>query len=297
MKRTFLYLTFLILCSSCNNTPKTHIERSITESIAILEIYLEDSVAVNQISNLLRDTLELPVEWEPFDLFGNKVVYDAAFYLGNTTLELLAVDPPDSTIREQARFNRILFHSENIDSTSLTLTKTDIAHQTPSDFWIFSNNSNLKIGRQINLDSISILSNINIAFWEYVNSGYNFTERTIKGETFEDLGPKLNDVMISNPIGIIGLKEVHLTINQSAIDQWHKLLGPSKSNTWTLSEGPIISFTPSINNIGVDWITLSVRNLKVAKKLLSQKDLLATEKNKVFINPSKLYGLQIYIEE
>jgi len=294
MKHTFLLLTLLVLCFSCNNT---HTQRPIAKSIAIFEIYLEDSVAVNQISNLLRDTLGLPVEWKPFDIFGNNVVYDAAFYLGNTTLELLSVNPPDSTIMEQARYNRILFGSENIDSTSLTLIKAGIAHPAPFDFNITSNNSNLKIGRQINLDSISGLSNINIAFWQYANSGYNFTERTIKGETFEDLEPKLNNAMISNPIGIIGLKEVHLTINQSALDQWHKLLGPSKSNKWILSKGPIISFTPSANNIGVDWITLSVRNLKVAKKLLSQKNLLASENNKVLIIPSKLYGLQIYIDE
>ena len=82
MKRGILYLVIAIICFSCKQTPeKTH-EKPITDGIAIFEVYLEDSVAVDNFSNFLRDTLKLPVEWEPFDIFGNKVVYDAAFYLG-----------------------------------------------------------------------------------------------------------------------------------------------------------------------------------------------------------------------
>lgn len=297
MKRTILCLILLIQCLATIQTPKSHSEKSITEGISIFEIYFKDTVAVDQFSNFLRDTLELPVEWEPFDIFGNKVVYDSAFYLGNTTLELLAVNHPDSTIREKARYNRILFHTENIDSISSTVSKAGIGHDPPFHFIITSNNSELIIGKQINLDSISNLTNINIAFWEFVNSGYNFAERTIKGETIKDLKPKLDNAMISNPMGIIGLKEVHLSVKQPAIDEWHKLLGPSKSGKWTLTQGPIISFTPSSENIGVDWITLSVKNMKVAKEFLSQKDLLAIEKNKVFINPSKIHGLLMYVEE
>jgi len=297
MKRTILYLTILILFFSCNDLPKTHIERPITDRISIFEIYLKDSVAVDHFSDLLRDTLKLPVEWEAFDIFGNGVVYDAAFHLGNTTLEILAVNPPDSTIGEAARYNRILFGSENIDSTSFAINKSGIAHKPPSDFKIVSNDSDLMIGRQINLDSISRLSNINIAFWQYLNSGYSFTERTIKGETIDLLTPRLDEAMITNPMGIVGLKEIHLSIQQATIDKWHKLLGPSVSNKWKLPKGPIISYTPSLNNSGADWITIKVQNLEEAKKFLSKNDLLAVEMNKVFIDPNKIFGLEIFIEE
>lgn len=297
MRQTILYLALLVLCPSCKNDPPTDQKRAIAESIAIFEIYLEDSVAVNRFSALLRDTLKLPVEWEPFDFFGNGVVYDAAFHLGNTTLELLSVHPPDSNISVPARFNRILFRSEHIDSTSLAINESGIAQGAPFDFNIASNSSELKIGRQINLDSISNLSNIHIAFWEYVNAGYSFAERTIKGKSSEELRPKLDKALISNPMGIVELREIHLSINQTAIDEWHKLLGPSDSNRWILANGPIISFTPSFNNMGADWITLSVKNLEVAKEFMSQNELLAMENDKILIEPSKIDGLIIYIEE
>ena len=297
MKRTILYLTLLNLCFSCNKSPKTQIGKPLTDSISIFEIYLQDSVAVDHFSDFLRDTLKLPVEWEPFDFFGDGVVYDAAFYLGNTTLELLAVNPPDTNIKETARYNRILFRSESIDSTSTELNKMDFQHQPPFEFEIASKRAELIIGRQINLDSMSNLSNINIAFWEYRNAGYNFIERTIKGETIEDLKPKLDNLMNSNPMGITGLKEVHLSVKQTVVNEWQKLLGPSKNCKWVLSEGPIISYTLAPGNIGADWVTLSVKDLKTAREFLTEKELLSTQQNRIAIDSSKIYGLQIYIEE
>ena len=190
-----------------------------------------------------------------------------------------------------------MFHSKNIDSLSIAISSAGIEHQPPYNFNIVSNNSELIIGKQINLDSISKLSNINMAFWQYLNAGYNFSERTIKGETKEVLKTKLDAAMKSNPMGILGLKEVHLSVNQLAIYDWRKLLGTDTANKWVLSEGPVISYTLTTENIGVDWITLSVQNLDKAKEFLSKKNFLSTEKNRVAINPSIIYGLQIYIEE
>jgi len=297
MKRTILYLTLLTLCLACIKSTTATFEKPLTKRISIFEIYLKDTLSVGRFSNLLRDTLKLPVEWGPFDFFGNNVVYDAAFYLGNTTLELLAVNPTDSTVTEEARYNRILFGSENIDSTFFKVKTKEITYQPPFDFKISSNNEELIIGKQINLDSMSKLSNINIAFWEYVDSGYSFAERTIKGKTIEELKAKLDQALNTNPMGIIGLKEVHLSIKQPAIDEWHKLLGPSESNKWILAEGPAISYALASKNVGVDWITLNVRSLEEAKIFLSQKNLLSSEKNKVSIDSTKIYGLKIYLEE
>ena len=297
MKTTIFYLALLVLCPSCKNVAATDEKKAVTDSISIFEIYLEDSVAVDRFSALFRDTLKLPVEWEPFDFFGNGVVYDAAFHLGNTTLELLSVQPPDSNINVPARYNRILFRSENIDSTSLAIMDSGITQLSSFDFNIVSDHSELMIGRQINIDSISSLSNINIAFWEYLNSGYSFAERTIKGKSIDDLRSKLDSALVKNPMGIMNLKEVHLSISRKAIDEWNKLLGPAVANRWILADGPIISFTPSLNNVGSEWITIRVQNLEVAREFLSQNGLLAMEYDKILIEPSKVYGLKIYVEE
>jgi len=133
MKQRIFYLALSALCISCNPTPEKVSQKPLTEGISIFEIYLEDAEAVDHFSNFLRDTLKLPVEWEPFDIFGNGVVYDAAFYLGNTTLELLSVNPPISSITDEAKYNRILFRSMDIDSTSNAISAVGLTHQPPFD--------------------------------------------------------------------------------------------------------------------------------------------------------------------
>jgi len=297
MKVILFYLTLTALCISCNNVTDNNNKKTITKSISIFEIYVEDSIKLDRFTTLLRDTLKLPVEWEPFDFFGNGVVKDAAFYIRNTTLELLSVNPPDTTIRVPARYNRILFESKNIDSTYHRLTKKGVKNLSAFNFNIVSNNSELMIGRQINLNTLSSSSNINIAFWEYINDGYSFEERTIKGNTIDELRPKLNKALLTNPMGIVELKEVHLTLTQKVINEWNNLIGTNNSNRWILEKGPIISFTSATNNIGADWITIKVKNIKVAKNYLALHNLLATKNDKILIEPSKIYGLKIYFEE
>jgi hypothetical protein len=56
-------MPLLIFCFACREILKGQMEKPITEAISIFEISLQDSVAVEDFSNFLRDTLELPVEW------------------------------------------------------------------------------------------------------------------------------------------------------------------------------------------------------------------------------------------
>ena len=71
----------------------------------------------------LGDTLQLPVEWKPFDLFGDGMVYDVAFFLGHTTFEFVALYSGDSSITGDGRFNRILFGTEDIEALSDSLAQ------------------------------------------------------------------------------------------------------------------------------------------------------------------------------
>ena len=297
MIRYFFSLAITLFFSSCNQAPKKGVPSPITNGISIFEIYLEDSIKVNHFSDFLRDTLQLPVEWEPYDIFGDDVVYDAAFHLGNTTLELLAVNPPIDDIKEQGKYNRILFHSDNIDSTATAITAAGVNTGTTFDFKILSDNSEITIGKQINLDSMSKRSNINIAFWQYLNPGFNFPERTIKGKTKQQLDKKLTTALASNPMGIVGLKEVHLSIDESSLKDWQLLFGNGTNNKWILTKGPTISYTLSNKNVGVEWISLAVKDLNEAKEFLEQKDILSNDMHRVALKPTVVYGLKIYIEE
>ena len=297
MTRIFLVIILISISFSCSNKKNEEQATSPVEKISIFEIYLKESNQLDELNLFLRDTLELPVEWEPFDFFGDGVVYDAAFYLGNTTLELLALYRGDSTLNEEARYNRILFDSENIENTSSFLEKAGLPHNPAFDFNIVSNNSQVTIGRQINLDSSSKISNVNIAFWEYLPSGFNFTERRIKAELLPELKNKLDSAFKSNPMGIVGLKEVHLSLDKEGIEQWNKLLGQNERNIWELADGLTISINQSSRARGVDWIKIRVKNLSKAKEFLLAKNLLISENNQLLIDREKFYGLKIILEE
>ncbi|WP_019668951.1 hypothetical protein [Eudoraea adriatica] len=297
MKKYFLPLIITIICFSCNQRPEKIHEKPITDGIAIFEVYLEDTLAVNNLSNILRDTLKLPVEWEPFDIFGNEVVYDAAFYLGNTTLELLSVNPPIEGIKTPGKYNRLLFHSNNIDSSYSAITAKGFSSKPPFDFNIVSDGAELSIGKQINLDSLSKKSNVNVSLWQYLNPGYHFKERFIKENSKEELLMKLDSEFKANPMGIIELKEIHLKVTKEVLNNWRLLMGPDTDHKWFLSNGPIVSFEISNENIGVDWITIGVQNLDKAKEFLSSVELLAIRNNRVTVSQQKVYGLKIYVEE
>lgn len=297
MTRFFSIIILISIAVSCSNKKVEEQPTSPIEKISIFEIYLKKSNQLDELNLFLKDTLELPVEWEPFDFFGDSVVYDAAFYLGNTTLELLALYKGDSTLTEEARYNRILFDSKNIENASSFLEKVGLPHNPPFDFNIVSNSSELTIGKQINLDSLSKISNVNIAFWEYLPSGFNFTERGIKAEYLSELENKLDSAFNSNPMGITGLKEVHLSLDKQGIEQWNKLLGQNEKNVWELADGLTISINQSSRARGVDWIKIRVKSLFEAKEFLSTKNLLFIENNQLLIDRSKFYGLKIILEE
>ena len=298
MNRILIIIASILVLNSCKNK-KTHKTLTDTaERISIFEVYFKQPESVDQFGAFLRDTLMLPVEWEPFDIFGNGIVYDAAYYLGNTTLELLALSAGDSTMNKSARFNRVLFESQNIDENSEFLNAIGIQHTTPFDFNITSAGSEIQIGKQINLDSLSVLSNINIAFWQYENSGFNFNERTISAPDEEQLIKKLENSFKSNPLGIVGLKEVHVTIDELAEQKWLKLLGETDQERWKLLNGPSISYDVDDLSLGLDWISIQVKELNQARDFLTINQIAFTPLNgAIQLDRAEFYGLNILLEE
>ena len=296
MQRFNSLISLILLVISCSNKKVEEQINSPIKEISIFEIYFAETKQLDNFNLFLQDTLKLPIEWKPFDFFGDGVVYDAAFYLGNTTLELLALYPGDSTMNQEARFNRILFQSKNINNSSSYLKKVDLPFNPAFDFNIVSEKSQLTIGKQINLDSLSNISNVNIAFWEYLPAGFNFSEREFKAESLSELKINLDSAFNLNPLGIIGLKEIRLNLDKNGIDQWHKLLGQSEENAWTLDDGLTISFTTAAKK-GIDWIKIRVKDLSNSKEFLLARNLLTISDNQISIDRTKIYGLKIYLEE
>ncbi len=285
-----------MICHFCGCRSDKNNVPSITSNITIFEVYLKDSATLDEFSLFLKDTLQLPVEWNNFDLFGDGLVYDEAFFLGNTTFEIVTLYQGDSTMKERAKFNRIIFGTDDIEALSNTI-KEDFQHEIPADFNIVSGGERISMGKQTTLDSLSKSSNLYVSFWEYLDAGLSFADRTASASTVEELHRKLGSMLEFNPLGIMELKEVHLSMSDDVFDQWQKLLGPSKDNNWQLLKGPKISYNVSSQSGGIEWITVKVKNLSKARDYLVSNSLLSQNNGMVSINRANDYGLQIFLEE
>lgn len=294
----FLYSMVIlsIICHSCDNKPDKNNVPTLTTNITIFEVYLKDPVALDDFSIFLKDTLGFPIEWNNFDLFGDGVVYDEAFFLGNTTFELVTLYQGDSTMKEKARFNRIIFGADDIEALSSAI-EDDFQHEIPGVFNIVSGGERVSMGKQTTLDSLSKSSKFYVSFWQYLTAGLSFHDRSVNASSVGELHQKLGSMLESNPLGIIELSEVHLSITDDVLDQWHKLLGPSKDDYWKLLKGPLISFSESSQSRGIDWITIKVKNIAKASDYLQSKNLFSETNGKISINRAKDYGLQIFLEE
>ncbi|MTI40247.1 hypothetical protein [Fulvivirga lutimaris] len=286
----------LIFIFSCESKPKISNVPALTDKITIFEVYLKNPKALDEFSSFIHDTLRLPVEWNKFDLFGDSVVYDEAFFLGNTTFELVTLYQGDASMKEKARYNRIIFGVEDVATLSAAI-KDDFQHEVPYDFNIVSGNETVSMGKQTTLDSLSAASNFYVTFWEYLKSGFSFEDRSVKASSMEVLYQKLGSKLDANPMGIIALKEVHMSMSNEVVAQWEKLLGPSIENQWLLPKGPILSFQASTATKGIDWISIQVKNLETAKKHLATKDLLLDKNGKISISRTEDFGLTVFLEE
>jgi hypothetical protein len=295
MKYIFTITILLIICS-CHIRSDNNNVPALTNNITIFEVYLKDSTALDEFSLFLKDTLGFPVEWNNFDLFGDGVVYDEAFFLGNTTLELVTHYQGDSSMKGKARFSRIIFGTDDIEALSRTI-EDDFQHEIPGDFNIVSGGKRISIGKQTTLDSLSKISNFSVSFWQYLDAGLAFQDRSVNASSVEELYHKLGSMLESNPLGIIELKEVHLSMTNDVLDQWNKLLGPSMDNHWKLLKGPKISFNVFSQGQGIEWITIKIKDLSKAKEYLLSKNMLSESDGKVSIKKAKDFGLQIFLEE
>jgi hypothetical protein len=199
-------------------------------------------------------------------------------------------------MNEKARFNRIIFGTDNIENLSNTIQK-DFQHEIPSEFIIKSGGEEIAMGIQTTLDSLSNSSNFHVSFWQYLPAGLSFQDRSINASSVEELYQKLGSSLDSHPLGIIELKEVHLSMTDDVLGQWEKLLGSSMDNHWKLKEGPKISFNVSSLSQGIDWITIKVKDLSKAKNYLLSKNLLSQSEGRVSISRANDFGLHIFLEE
>jgi len=296
MRLIYSIVILSIILHSCDIKPDKNNVPALTTNITIFEVYLKDPVALDDFSILLKDTLGFPIEWNNFDLFGDGVVYDEAFFLGNTTFELVTLYQGDSTMKEKARFNRIIFGTDDIEALSSDI-EGDFQHGILGDFNIVSGGEKISMGKQTTLDSLSKSSNFYVSFWQYLTAGLTFHDRSVNASSVEELYQKLGSKLESNPLGIIELKEVHLSMTDDVLNQWQRLLGSSTDDHWNLSKGPIISHKVAATGKGIDWISIQVKDLTKAKNYLNSKNLLLESNGKVSINRANDFGLQIFLEE
>jgi hypothetical protein len=104
------------------------------------------------------------------------------------------------------------------------------------------------------------------------------------------------------PLGVETLKEVVIGVTDMrvALGLWQKLLDPtplSGSSMWQVGDGPAIRLVQAKENVA-QRLVITVASLPRAKAFLQTRGLLGTHSEKeATIDPSKIHGLNISIEE
>ena len=94
------------------------------------------------------------------------------------------------------------------------------------------------------------------------------------------------------------MKEVHVTIDELAEKKWLKLLGETNQERWNLLKGPSISYDLDELSLGLDWISIQVKELGQAKNFLTKYQIAFKQlKGAIKLDRGEFYGLNILLEE
>ncbi len=102
------------------------------------------------------------------------------------------------------------------------------------------------------------------------------------------------------PLGIIGLKKIIIGSSnfEKTVHAWISIPGAKKTgdNHFSFFDGPEIVVEKAEKD-GIKEIQVQVRSMEAASKFLTENHMLSMQNNTTLIDPEKLYGLRIVLQQ
>jgi len=226
---------------------------------------------------MFKTKFKLPVVYE-YAAFGN--YNSGGLWLGNTTLEFVNYEGLDPA---KAIFKGIALEPiQHTDTIIRMLDEYGIAHDPPAPE---------KFRTNIVLKDLTS-EDMRVFVCDYTSRAFvNDPKKAARKILAEENG---------GPLGIIGLKKIVIetTDLEKTLHAWISIPGAQKtgSNHFRFFEGPEIVVEKAGKN-AVREIMIQVRSVDEASKFLSANNMLVIENANILIDPKKLSGLRIILQQ
>ena len=239
-----------------------------------------------ELFELCKTKFKLPVIFNYRELAGFS---SGGLWLGNIVLEFVNHNGSDN--------NKTLFKGialepiQHADTIVKILDAYGVAHGLPESTRVSVDNTEKLLWTNILIKDISA-DNIRVFVCDYADRVYINTPKKAARKIFNETG--------GGPLGIVGLKKIVIgSANISkALHGWISLPGVKRisENHFGFFDGPEI-VVEKADKDGIKEIQVQVSSLEKATKFLSENKMLAVENNTTLIDPEKLYGLRIVLQQ
>jgi hypothetical protein len=251
-----------------------------------VEHFNAHTIHAPELFELFKTKFRLPVIYD-YQEFGN--FSSGGLWLGNITIEFVNYQGLNAG---PAIFKGISLEPiQHADSVLRMLDEFAIAHGTPSPARFRVDNVEKTYWTNIGLKDLSA-DDIRVFICDYTDRGFVNT-------------PKKNARLLldkeqGGPLGIMGLKMIIIgTKNvEKALHAWISIPGAKKTNNnhFSFFEGPEI-VVEKADTEGIKEIQVQVKSVETASKFLTENHMLLIENDRTLIDPEKIYGLRIVLEQ
>jgi hypothetical protein len=254
--------------------------------IAKVEHFNAHTTHATELFNLFKTKFQLPVIYD-YQEFGN--FSSGGLWLGNITLEFVNYQGLNTGI---TLFKGIALEPvQHADTILRMLDEFSVAHSNPVPARFTVDNVEKTYWTNIGLKDLSA-DDIRVFICDYTDRAFVNTPKKAARKTFmEDEG---------GPLGIMGLKKIIIgSANiEKALHAWISIPGAKKTgaNHFSFFDGPEIVVEKAEKD-GIKEIQVQVRSIEVASKFLTENNMLSMENTTTLIDPGKLYGLRIILQQ
>ena len=241
--------------------------------------------AAQTLFTLFNQTFGLPVLYD-YQSFGS--FSSGGLWLGNITFEFVGHQDGDNL---KAIFKGVALEpKQHTEAIVKMLDEKQIVHDAPDVAMMNVNGGQVPFYTVIGLKDLSAEGK-RIFVCDYANRVFI--------NTFSIKADSLLKANKGGPLGVIGLKKIIIGTTDKAkeVVVWGNVPGVIRKNDhfFSFSEGPDILIEPAGTDC-VKEIVVKVKSLEQAMAFLEQRQCLKREGAKLLIDPEKLHGLRVILE-
>ncbi|MES2329072.1 MAG: hypothetical protein V4539_05675 [Bacteroidota bacterium] len=267
----------LIFCIACASLAEAQVVK--------VDHFYAHTTHAPELFELFKTTFKLPPVYD-YQEFGS--VSSGGLWLGNITLEFVNYSGLGA---EKALFKGLALEPvQHTDTIVQLLDDYGVIYGPPAPVRFTVDGVEKTYWTNIVLKELSS-NDIRVFICDYTDRSFLSDPKKKANKIFTD--------QAGGPLGIIGLRKIVVAASnmEKALHAWVSIPGAKKTgNHFTFIDGPEIILEKSDKD-GIKEIQVQVRSVEAASKFLTENQMLSVENKTTMIDPRKVFGLRIILEQ